>query len=316
MGKSTVFISYRRDDCAGYAGRLEEALERACGAGTVFRDVRDIPAGESFVDVLHSRLSNARVVLVLIGPRWGGATSDGRSRLTEEGDFVRLEVASALASNCKVIPVLLSGTNLPGNDELPEPLRPLRRRQTLGLNEASWDADVDRLIRALGVPTVRRKRLLIAGAAVVALAAGSVVTYLNRPLPPPTPPDPAVETASKLIGTWRARVRYGWGDEYDESFVIERFAGGLTGTASFLKYPRGIEDLTVEGDHFSFVTRSIQSMNEVDKQLTHRYSGEFDGAQLRMRMHSTGGFDSYAPYEFTAQRSAQPTTDSEAGGSE
>ena len=55
-----VFISYRRDDAAGYAGRLEEALERRLGHGSVFRDVLDIEPGEDFVKAIRARLHGAR----------------------------------------------------------------------------------------------------------------------------------------------------------------------------------------------------------------------------------------------------------------
>ena len=54
-----VFISYRRDDAAGYAGRLEEALERRLGRGSVFRDVLDIAPGEDFV-AGHPRAAGRR----------------------------------------------------------------------------------------------------------------------------------------------------------------------------------------------------------------------------------------------------------------
>ena len=112
MGKSTVFISYRRDDCAGYAGRLEEALERACGSGTIFRDVRDISPGESFADVLRSRLSSARVVLVLIGPRWAGPVPGGKTR-SRHGILCGWSRQRA-GFRLQGYPVLLSGTQLSG----------------------------------------------------------------------------------------------------------------------------------------------------------------------------------------------------------
>ena len=43
-----VFISYRRSDTTGEAGRLADALESLLGAACVFRDADDIPAGEDF----------------------------------------------------------------------------------------------------------------------------------------------------------------------------------------------------------------------------------------------------------------------------
>jgi hypothetical protein len=299
MSKSSVFISYRRDDCTGYAGRLEEALERVFGHGTVFRDMRDIAAGENFADAIKSCLSTARVVLVLIGPRWMGPTPEGGRRIDGDDDFVRLEVAAALASGRKVVPVLLSGARLPKTEDLPELLRGLTQRQSLNLNESTWDADIERLIRSLGLPSVRRKRLLIAGGALVLLTAAGFAAYLNRPAPPV---DASAATAASLVGTWQGEVRYGWGDQYEERFVFERFAGNLTGTASFLKYPRGMEDLAIQGSSVSFVTRTMQSMSGQGRELTHHYAAELGGDLLHFRMHTTGGFVSHTPLQFAARR--------------
>ena len=41
----TTFINYRRDDAAGYAGRLHEALENRLGRDQVFRDVDTLEDG-------------------------------------------------------------------------------------------------------------------------------------------------------------------------------------------------------------------------------------------------------------------------------
>ena len=299
MSKSAIFISYRREDCTGYAGRIEDALERAFGVGTVFRDMRDIAAGESFADVIKSGLTSARVVLVLIGPRWSGEGSDGTRRIDQQEDFVRLEVATALASECKVVPVLLSGAELPREEDLPESLRALTQRQALNLHEASWDADMARLIRALGLPSVRRRRALIVAASLLVLALAGAAAWYYKPALPPAQPAAALDD---LIGTWQAQVGYGWGDTQQERFVFQRFAGEVTGTASFLEYPRGIEDFHIEDRHLRFLTHTTQSMNDEERELTHRYAAELNGDVLRFRLHTTGGFASYPPIEFSAHR--------------
>ncbi|MDD5322768.1 MAG: toll/interleukin-1 receptor domain-containing protein [Methylococcales bacterium] len=59
-----VFISYRRDDSAGYAGRLADSLEKLLGKDKVFRDVADIKPGEDFVKAIKQNLQNAKVFLV------------------------------------------------------------------------------------------------------------------------------------------------------------------------------------------------------------------------------------------------------------
>ena len=57
---SQIFISYRREDSAGYAGRLRESLERRLGKGAVFRDVDALEPGQDFVDIIAIRLRDAK----------------------------------------------------------------------------------------------------------------------------------------------------------------------------------------------------------------------------------------------------------------
>ncbi|MGH7500339.1 MAG: hypothetical protein ACREL7_01140 [Longimicrobiales bacterium] len=52
---ATIFVSYRRDDSAGYAGRLRSSLEARFGEGFVFRDVDAIEPGQDFVAAIESK---------------------------------------------------------------------------------------------------------------------------------------------------------------------------------------------------------------------------------------------------------------------
>lgn len=291
-----VFISYRRDDAAGYAGRLEEALERRLGPGSVFRDVLDIPPGADFVAAIRARLSGARVVLVLIGPRWAGGDTPGGRRIDEEADFVRLEVALALDSGTPVLPVLLPGATMPAEADLPPPLQPLARRHALSLSDAHWQADVARLAEAIALP--RRRRAWPWALAGALLAAAVAIGWFQ----PWTKPDPA----ARLVGAWQAEVRYAWGDRYTERFDFKQHAGQLTGTASFLGYPRAIQALTLEGGHLRFETRTQQSMGNETREITHEYSAELRGQppeeRLALRMLTRGAFHESPPLEFEARR--------------
>ena len=300
MANDRVFISYRRDDAAGYAGRLEEALERRLGHGSVFRDVQDIPPGADFADLIQERLAGARTVIVLIGPRWAGGQTPGQRRIDDERDFVRLEVQAALESGAGIVPVLLPGAAMPGADSLPPPLRPLARRNALSIADNDWSADVERLVAAIG-PTPRRPvwPWVAGGLAVVAAAVAGFLVL--RPGPPADP-------GARLLGTWQAEVQYDWGDRYPERFEFIRHAGTLTGTASFLKYPRPVEKLQFDGRNLHFETRSEESMNGVTREKTHAYAAELRGQPpdevLAFRMQTAGGFGSHKPIEFEARRAA------------
>ena len=94
MGRN-IFISYRRADSEGLAGRIYDRLVEHFGEDRVFLDVTNISVGEDFVDALGQAISSCEVVLVIIGPQWANITDEmGRKRLEDPHDFVRLEVLS------------------------------------------------------------------------------------------------------------------------------------------------------------------------------------------------------------------------------
>lgn len=299
-----IFISYRREDAAGYAGRLEEALERRLGRGSVFRDVLDIAPGDDFVQAIRSRLAGAGAVLVLIGPRWAGEGPAGQRRIDRPDDFVRLEVATGLESGARVVPVLLPGATMPAEPDLPAPLRPLARRHAMSLGDAHWEADLDRLVAALGLPGRRRLWPWALGALVLAAGVSAGLSVWQRG----AGQEPAADPLARWVGAWQAQVTYGWGDSYSERFDFTRHAGQLTGTASFLAHPRGIEDVQSDGSHLRFVTRSRQSMGNETREVTHFYSVELRGTApaqtLSVRMQTRGAFDEQPPLQFEARRVA------------
>lgn len=146
-----IFISYRRDDSIATAGRIRDRLVQEYGGPRVFVDMDDIPHGRDFVEVLEKKVSECGVLLALIGPGWLDArTSDGRRRLDEDGDFVAIEIASALKrKETIVIPVLIDGARLPSAAELPEGLKPLARRNAIELRNTQFGSDAARLVRSI-----------------------------------------------------------------------------------------------------------------------------------------------------------------------
>lgn len=145
-----IFISYRRDQDAGYAGWLCGLLNDHFGDHEVFRDIDDIEPGADFVQVIDDEMRQCDAVIVLIGPNWLTIQDDkGGRRLDNPEDFVRREIAAALARNVRVIPALVRDAVMPGPHELPAPLRALARRNALQLSDARFKEDVSRLVSAL-----------------------------------------------------------------------------------------------------------------------------------------------------------------------
>ena len=146
-----IFISYRREDSAGYAGRLHEELAERFSARAVFRDVDTLRAGQDFDDAIRRRLEQCSTCVVMIGPGWLHAhNAGGQRRLGAPGDYVTMEIAAALSKpDVTVVPVLVGGATMPSPDDLPDALRPLARRHAFTARDETWEADMDRLAMIL-----------------------------------------------------------------------------------------------------------------------------------------------------------------------
>jgi hypothetical protein len=146
----SVFISYRRDESAGYAGRIADSFEKHFGEDKVFRDIESLEPGLDFSEGIDNALESSEVLVAVIGKNWLTATdAAGQRRLENPDDFVRVEIATALKLNMRVIPVLVQGASMPGTDELPEDLAPLTRRNAFELHDSSWGDDIRRLITVI-----------------------------------------------------------------------------------------------------------------------------------------------------------------------
>jgi hypothetical protein len=144
---SKVFISYRREDTPGHAGRLYDRLQQEFGADNVFIDVDTLLPGDDFIDAIGETLNKCDLMIALIGPRWLTATDDhGNPRLDDQSDFVRVEIQTALERRIRTVPVLVDRASMPLEEQLPEPLRPLARRQAIELTDTRWASDVGALV--------------------------------------------------------------------------------------------------------------------------------------------------------------------------
>jgi predicted ATPase len=150
VSEHQVFLSYRREDAAGHAGRLADYLLDRFGQGSVFMDVESIEAGVDFTVEIERAIAEADAVLVVIGPRWLEVrAASGARRLEEPGDFVRREIEAALRGDVRVIPVLVGGATMPAESELPRPIAALALRNAVELFDRRWREDVGALVEVL-----------------------------------------------------------------------------------------------------------------------------------------------------------------------
>jgi hypothetical protein len=182
--KDRIFINYRREDSAGFAGRLSDSLGAWFGPERVFRDVSGIDYGQDFERAIDDKLEESGAVVVVIGDRWVSvANSSGKRRLDDPGDYVLREISVALKNGVAVVPVLIGGASMPRPDDLPEPLKDLARRNAITVSDERWNFDVERLAKVLSIDvpgSVAQRKLdrvkwlglaLIVGSCALAVAA-------------------------------------------------------------------------------------------------------------------------------------------------
>lgn len=149
--KPRIFICYRRHgEGSGYGGRVADKLVKHFGLKQCFRDIENIEAGVDFLDSITSAMGTCEVLVVVIGPDWTTQMdAHNKPRIQDPTDFVHLEVMTALKRNIRVLPVLVGGAQIPVEDDLPEDLKTLPRRQAHELTDTRWDYDTDQLISVI-----------------------------------------------------------------------------------------------------------------------------------------------------------------------
>ncbi len=315
---SGIFISYRRDDSSGYAGRLFDILSTRFGREHTYMDLDTIKGGDNFVAVIEDKVRQCDVLLALIGERWLTITGeDGTTRRLEmSGDFVRLEIAKALERKVRVIPVLVGGATMPHEADLPDDLKSLALHQAMDLRDAHFHADADLLIDLLNRtvtglddrPKSAWLKYAAAAALAIAVLLGGAALYRQTKTDSRTAPSPAKQTpsapAASVAGTWQASVKYDWGDTSAETFDLDLTGQELSGTASLLGYPRGIFDGKIDGNRISFTTKSLTSVSDKTSEDKHYYKGIVDGDAIRFTLITDSSVESHVPVRFTATRSS------------
>ncbi len=333
-----VFISYRREDSAAYAGRLFDILSAEFGADNTFMDVDDIKGGDDFTTVIERKLSVSDAMVAVIGEHWLSVTDpNGGRRLDNPNDFVRMEISKALQRGIRVIPVLVGGATLPHPSDLPADLQALCERQAMEIRDTRFHDDAKELIDVLHgtlhgtgfLPKeLNRKRFIpafVLGAAVI--FGGFALLLVHRQKAEQTNPPAAAsgqaaqgstrisgsgtgaaDPSANVAGEWQATVKYDWGDTYNELFDFEVDGQELSGTAGFLGSRKGqgrpISDAKITGDRISFMTKSLTTLSGDDKTYEdkHYYKGTIKGDSIDFTMVTDSSIESHTPIHFTATR--------------
>ena len=207
-----IFISYRRKDAAGHAGRLHDDLVQRYGRDAVFMDIDSLHGGQLFRQRIHEALDSSAIALVLIGEAWAAPSTqpgsgETRRRIDEEDDLVRREVTAALRhEDVAVVPVLVEGAPVPNAADLPEDLASLPDLQVCQLRNSEWRTDVRRICRAIdkagakppwhqrarrGAKAVATRPLIVGAAVVAAIGIGAAILLSDG--------DPGPECVNRTI---------------------------------------------------------------------------------------------------------------------
>ncbi|MCC6231566.1 MAG: toll/interleukin-1 receptor domain-containing protein [Verrucomicrobiales bacterium] len=274
-----IFLSYRRSDTSGHAGRLFDRLVDRFGREHVFMDVDTIRPGEDFARTIAERIGSCEVLIALIGDQWlAAAHADGRRRVDDTGDYVRAEITAALERGIPVIPVLVEGARMPAATDLPEPMRGLVRLQALEISDTRFDSEAQDLMAAVDQyrPHRQARRRRPPDFRRHALALGSVVVLavawaLWRGFP--------FKTAPALSGRWVAEVTDPGRAPFQVVLDLQSAGERILGAVTYPTGSAGIQNGHREGRSLIFATEHVPQFG--DRPVTMRFVAEIAGDELR-----------------------------------
>jgi pterin-4a-carbinolamine dehydratase len=146
-----IFISYRRDDSETESARLVNALRAKFGRDSVFIDTSSVVPGEKWPLRIFNALSEAEIVVVIIGADWLRAGSDewGLRPIDQKDDWVRLEIEEALRLKKQIIPLRVREAKLPPPAVLPLSLASIPHLQSCEIRDEHWEHDLNLFIAQL-----------------------------------------------------------------------------------------------------------------------------------------------------------------------
>ncbi|MGA6828314.1 toll/interleukin-1 receptor domain-containing protein [Nitrospira sp. NS4] len=252
-----IFISYRREDSAGYTGRLYDHLSRHFGPERVFMDIDAIAPGEDFVEVLQRNVTSCDALVVVIGKSWLACVDQqGHRRLDDPHDFVRLEIATALDRRIPVIPTLVGGAVMPREQDLPDALILLARRQAMEISDMRFQQDCLRLIDVLA----------------------GMVNGAEGWIHPAAAAQAAVRKVADISGAWVADnpgLSFD-GQCYPMRFMFKVMGDRVLGTMAYhITGETKIVDGKIDGESLAFTTKHAYVLGTDSEK--HPYSFEFLG---------------------------------------
>ncbi len=112
-----IFISYRRLDSQSITERITERLRQAFPYAKIFKDVDSVPPGVDFMEYATKRLSDADLVIPIIGDQWAKTLL---ARTDDNRDYLRMELEISIRENLWMLPVYVENAQPPTSHAIPE----------------------------------------------------------------------------------------------------------------------------------------------------------------------------------------------------
>jgi hypothetical protein len=291
---ASIFISYRREDTGGHAGRLCDRLSARFGGDRVFMDVQDIHPGQNFAASIDGTIAACDCVIAVIGPRW---LETVQKRARSGDDFVCHEIAAALKRDITVIPVLVGGARMPAAGDLPAELAELSLRNAIDIRDERFDDDVAELetflaseLRAAGDPAVEKRagvtRRLRVAIPLLVMACAIAGYFLLRPAAP-VAGDAPVPAAPVIDGDWVAEMQKPGQQPFRIRLSFQRIGDSIGG---MVQYPTGdgpMHDVTLKGRTLTFSTTHVPQFES--SPATVRFQGEVTADRIRLMATDDAG---------------------------
>lgn len=278
---NSYFISYRRQDTGGHAGRLMDRLAARFGGDRVFMDVQDIRPGQNFSTSIEETLGRCTHLLAVVGPRWLEIL---QQRAAAGEDLVRHEIAVGMKRGLTVIPVLVGGARMPSSENLPAELAAFGRCQAVEIRDERFDGDCADLVAFLGGGTpegatgMSRRAMLAAGVAATIVLLGGGVYFLS-----PEPSEPF-----SLTGDWSGEFQKPGQPAYRIHLRLAQTGKMLAGS---VVYPTGegpIVESRIEDDGtFTFATTHTPQFES--EPATIRFQGQVVDGELQLVATDSAG---------------------------
>jgi hypothetical protein len=293
---ASIFISYRREDASGHAGRLCDRLTARFGNDRVFMDIQDIHPGQNFATSIEDTIATCDCVIAVIGPHW---LQSVQKRAQSSDDFVRHEIGAGLQRHVTVIPVLVGGARMPAAADLPADLAELSFLNAIEIRDERFDRDVVELenflasqLRVGGAPaatgTARVPRRLLLAIPIGLIALVIAGYFLLRPSASrATAKDDPPAAPLNIAGDWIAEMQSPGQRPYRIRLHFEQIGHRLSG---LVRYPTGdgsFSDGSLSGSTLTFSTSHTPQFGSGP--VTVRFLCEVTADQIRLTTTYDGG---------------------------